>query len=337
MSIYRLYFLVAACFVTLLFSGCQKDSVMLSIEMGNFTSDNKVYVDGYTSYWSDGDNLVINDEEVGLSGNGRSVRVTVPSAAMYKAVFPAEYVGEDMQHLNIPNMQPYVTDDAGHQLVKFPMGAYSDNGTTLHFTPMSSLLAIQISNTTEHGTMIVDRVSVSASHAALWGEGTIHNITFDTRSYTIDAGYIAGLNDCVVLSGENGQGMNLSVNQNETKTVYVSIPPIPEDVSNKFTVTVHAYQDGEIPLSYSFCFTCSCTGNNFYKCIHWSINSLLLLCIKSDFFLFVSSVELCIFYHSVSFFLCFIDDFTCLSFFIIRHIFQCLHKRNPGTYAYILL
>lgn len=255
MNIYRLYFLVAACFATLLFSGCQKDSVVLSIEMGNFTSDNKVYVDGYTSYWSDGDNLVINDEEVSLSGNGRSVRVTVSSAVMYKAVFPAEYVGEDMQHLNIPNMQPYVTDDAGHQLVKFPMGAYSDNGTTLHFTPMSSLLAIQISNTTGHGTMIVDRVNVSASHAALWGEGTIHNITSDTRSYTIDVGYIAGLNDCVVLSGENGQGMNLSVNQNETKTVYVSIPPIPEDVSNKFTVTVHAYQDGEIPLSYSYCLT----------------------------------------------------------------------------------
>lgn len=249
------YFLLSAFFATLMFSGCQKDSVVLNIEMGNFSSSSKVYVDGYTSYWSDGDNLVINDDEVCLTENGRSVRVAVPSAAMYKAIFPAEYVGEDMQHLNIPNMQPYVTDSAGHQLVKFPMGAYSDNGTTLHFTPMSSLLAIQISNTTGHGTMVVDRVSVSASHAALWGKGTIHNFTSDNRSYTIDTGYISGWNDCIVLSGENGQGMNLSVGQNETKTVYVSIPPIPEEVSNRFTVTVHAYQVGDIPLSYSYSLT----------------------------------------------------------------------------------
>lgn len=256
MKTFKFYnFLLFACFATLLFSGCKKDNVKLQIEMGDFSSGSKVYVEGYTSYWSTGDNLVINDSQVSLSGNGRSVDVNVPYATIYTAIFPAEYVGEDMQHLNIPNMQPYVVDNSGHQLVKFPMGAYCDNGTTLSFTPMCSLLAIQISNTTGHGTMVVDRVNVSASHAALWGKGTIHSITTDARSYTIDTGYIAGLNDCVVLSGENGQGMNLSLNQNETKTVYVCIPPIPGDVSNRFTVTVHAYQDGDIPLSYSYSLT----------------------------------------------------------------------------------
>lgn len=246
--------LVAASMVAVFVASCQKENVTLQARIGHFNSDSKVYMNGFTPIWCSGDNVVVNDQQISMPSSGTTVNLSVPSAAIYKAVYPAEYVTGGMS-MSIPIRQIYQTDARGHQLVKAPMGAFCENGSTLQFTPMGSLLAIEISNTTSRGTLFVDSVSVKASSAALWGNATIHDFKSSARYYAIDEPYAEGVNDSVVLSGAatnsydgyDFAGIMMSIDQGASEVVYVYIPAIAIEESNRFTVRVYAHTDEYYP------------------------------------------------------------------------------------------
>ena len=243
---------IAATLAAMLFGGCQKDNTTLRIQVAPFDGGSKVTMDGYTSYWSNGDNVIINEVSETIASNGHTVSVDVPTAAVYKAIYPAEYASSDMTHLDIPETQVYAVDAEGRQKVMAPMGAFSES-STLQFTPMCSLLEVAVANGTSRGSLTVNKIVVKASSAALWGGATVHDLTNSNRSYTIDNPYSEGVNDSVILSAADGASMGVSVAANSTKTFYVCIPAISPEVSNKFTITVYATDaNGD-----NFCYTLS--------------------------------------------------------------------------------
>ncbi|MCQ2260606.1 MAG: leucine-rich repeat domain-containing protein [Bacteroidales bacterium] len=241
---------IAATLAAMLFGGCQKDNTTLRIQMARFDGGSKVTMDGYTSYWSNGDNVMINEVSETIASDGHTVSVDVPTAAVYKAIYPAEYASSDMTHLDIPETQVYAVDAEGRQKVMAPMGAFSES-STLQFTPMCSLLEVEVANGTSRGSLTVNKIVVKASSAALWGGATVHDLTNSNRSYTIDNPYSEGVNDSVILSAADGASMGVSVAANSTKTFYVCIPAISPEVSNRFTITVYATDaNGD-----NFCYT----------------------------------------------------------------------------------
>ncbi len=243
---------IAATLAAMLFGGCQKDNTTLRIQVAPFDGGSKVTMDGYTSYWSNGDNVMINEVSETIASDGHTVSVNVPTAAVYKAIYPAEYASSDMTHLDIPQTQVYAVDAEGRQKVMAPMGAFSES-STLQFTPMCSLLEVAVANGTSRGSLTVNKIVVKASSAALWGGATVHDLTNSNRSYTIDNPYSEGVNDSVILSAADGASMGVSVAANSTKTFYVCIPAISPEVSNKFTITVYATDaNGD-----NFCYTLS--------------------------------------------------------------------------------
>lgn len=250
--------IVAACIAVFMFVGCQKDNVTLHARMSNFESGSKVYMDAYSPMWNGGENVVLNGQTVSVQGSGRQVTMTVPTAAIYEALYPAEYV-LDREHLRIPRVQKYETDASGRQLVCAPMGAFCEDDATLLFTPMGSLLAIQVNNNTSRGTLVVDMVSVKASSAALWGDATITNITSTSRSFVMDNPYYQDCNDSVVLARVNSQNraesLNLQIAQGSTSTVYVYIPAIPITSSNRFTIRVFTHVLGDEGSKYNYALT----------------------------------------------------------------------------------
>lgn len=250
--------IVAACIAVFMFVGCQKDNVTLRARMSNFESGSKVYMDAYSPMWNGGENVVLNGQTVSVQGSGRQVTMTVPTAAVYEAVYPAEYVIE-RGHLKIPRVQEYETDASGRQLVCAPLGAYCEDDATLLFTPMGSLLAIQVNNNTSHGTLVMDMVSVKASSAALWGTATITNITSSSRSFVMDDPCYPYCNDSVVLAKINSQNrtesLNLQIAQGSTSTLYVYIPAIPLTSSNRFTIRVFTHVLGDADSKYNYALT----------------------------------------------------------------------------------
>lgn len=252
-----------AVMAAMLLGGCQKDSITLRITMARYEGGGKVTMDGLVSYWSEGDSLVVNYGAVAIAGSGHSVSISVPTAAMYKAVYPAEYVSDDMTHLAIPQKQAYAVDNQGRQLVKTPMGAYSEN-STLQFTPMGSLLAVTVTNSANRGILTVDSIVVKASSAALWGNATVQDFFTDERSCTIDAPYTEGVNDAVMLCGAGGASMGANIEANGSKTFYVGIPAISPEGDNRFTITVHAAPpNNQTPYRYSYTLSQqnACSGN----------------------------------------------------------------------------
>lgn len=244
---------VAATLVAMLFGGCQKDNTTLRIQIARFDGGSKVTMNGYTSYWSNGDKVMINEVSETIASNGNTVSVDVPTAAVYKAIYPAEYASNDMTHLDIPQTQVYAVDAEGRQKVMAPMGAFSES-STLQFTPMCSLLEVEVANGTSRGSLTVNKIVVKASSAALWGGATVHDLTNSNRAYTIDNPYSEGVNDSVILSAADGASMGVSVAANSTKTFYVCIPAISPEVSNKFTITVYATDDA---TGYNYSYTLS--------------------------------------------------------------------------------
>lgn len=242
---------IAISLLVLVFVGCQKENTTLTLQMSDYDSGDKVYMTGSTAYWNLYDQLLINDEPVSIEEVGNTVQISVPTASTYMAVYPSE-MAYDMTHRYIDKTQIYMTDEFDNQIVDAPMGAYSTGGT-LRFTPLGSLLAVNVSNNTGHSAMLIDRIEVKASAVALCGDATIHDLAFSTRNYTIDAPYCEGVNDNVVLRGGDYSSMGVYLAVSDTKTFYIRIPAISSNVNNKFTITVYAIPfESDYPSCYSY-------------------------------------------------------------------------------------
>ena len=267
----------AAGLMAMLAAGCQKDTVMLTASISSFGGDSKTVIGN--DVWPDfvvGDEICINQIGNGLLGGnpvagqtGRNnIPVEVEHADTYHAVYPAEYVtgiSGNTFSLDLPRVQRFDTNADGQQIIKVPMGAIDDGAGHLPFTNLGTLLAITVTNNIDSSDLedcIIDSIQVIASSAGLCGSAVVEDITSPERCVkTLSRG-----KNTVSLVGSNGGSMNVHLDRHATsRTYYVSLPYISDEVDNRYTIKVFLADDeftirytktqanaysGCIPLSY---------------------------------------------------------------------------------------
>lgn len=248
-----LKFLLSGVFVALLvfsFSSCQKDLAVLRLSFDGFNCNSKIYMDGFAPKWDGSESVIVNGQQYSVSSPniGSLASLSVASAAQYSAVFPADFFTDpsNMYSFDAPRFQEYKTDDNGHQLVMAPMGAYCADGSNLVFTPMGSLLAINIENQIER-TMIIDSVVVKASSVSLCGSAIVNQLSSASRNYIITDQYSES-NSCVSLvrlsSSGVAQSLHINLSEVAAPVFYVFVPGVGAGVDNRFTVYVYAHPSG---------------------------------------------------------------------------------------------
>ena len=248
--------LMAATAAAMLMAGCQKDTVTLKARITPFGND-KVTMSGTMPQWQNGDEVCVNNYEVvaPLSVSGSTATMQVPAAALYKAVYPAEYVtntyGNEFDLL-LPSKQVYTTAN-GNQVVKAPMGAYSQS-ESLEFTPLGALLSINISNdfTNDNNAapdIVVDSVRVTALNGThLWGMAIVENITAADHKYVMTGDTVG--NNSILLAGEGEDaGMNMPIAHGSTGTCYVFIPEVNGE---RFAINVYAHDASGFLYAFSY-------------------------------------------------------------------------------------
>ena len=237
---------------TLLLSGCQKDSVTLRIRINDFGGNGKVYMDGYNPHWSSSEAFRINGVERTVNGiTGDNISLSVPSSPSYSAFYPSQlYSSTDGNaiHFTLPRVQYYEVDGSDNQLVKAPMAAFATtpsqtaSSVPITFNNIGALLAINIDNNLlpNTATLTVDSVVVTTvgNTLPLWGNAVLPDIT-DPNSYY----------QCVntpdhekyyTVSVAKGNGNSLfTLNNGDSRKVYIFIPSAEALSSNKFKITVY--------------------------------------------------------------------------------------------------
>lgn len=238
---------------TLLFSGCQKDSVTLRIRINDFGGNGKVYMDGYNPHWSSSEAFRINGEEHLVNGiTGDNISLSVPSSPSYSAFYPSQFYSSsdgNAIHFTLPRVQYYEVDGSDNQLVKAPMAAFATtpsqtaSNVPITFNNIGALLAINIDNNLlpNTATLTVDSVVVTTvgNTLPLWGNAVLPDIT-DPNSYY----------QCVntpdhekyyTVSVAKGNGNSLfTLNNGVSRKVYIFIPSAEALSTNKFKITVYA-------------------------------------------------------------------------------------------------
>ena len=250
-------------------TSCQRDTVTLTCKISRFGNSKtcvedggKVYIDGLTPKWNDGDTIRINESSIIISSSdGTTATMQVPATNVYKAVYPCSIaqplVNGNTAQLFLPRLQIYREGDNHHQIVAIPMCAMSSS-STLRFKNMGALLAINLTNGTNHQTITVDSISVKsvaygsttdspAAATALWGEATA-NISSSEPTYIFTEMPTAGVNDSVTLALEGNRSLNITLSNNTTeaqhKEVYIYVPAISSTANNLFSIRVFA-NDGD--------------------------------------------------------------------------------------------
>ena len=236
---------------TLLFSGCQKDSVTLRIRINDFGGNGKVYMDSYNPHWSSSEAFRINGEDYQVNGiSGNNISLSVPSSPSYSAFYPSQFYSStdgNAIHFTLPRVQYYEVD-GNNQLVKAPMAAFAttpsqtSSSVPITFNNIGALLAINIDNNLlpNTATLTVDSVVVTTvgNTLPLWGDAVLPDIT-DPNSYY----------QCVntpdhekyyTVSVAKGNGDPLfTLNNGVSRKVYIFIPSAEALSSNKFKITVY--------------------------------------------------------------------------------------------------
>lgn len=224
----------------LIFVGCQKDTKTLRLNFEKW-EQGKMYFNERTFAWQDGDIIMVNGAPVEVTNS----RTNVPIANIYYAMYPQQYV-ESMNGnsiaLNIPRIQEYKVQD-GHQVIHSPIFAVADgDASSLSFKNLGSLLAITIANDGDAAAeFVVDSVTLASVDAtiALWGDATISNPDSDHPQYEFSSAaashgstMLAKVNDGVV------ESMNITLGAQCSTTVYMFIPAVPNNVNNRFSITI---------------------------------------------------------------------------------------------------
>lgn len=248
--------LMAAIAAAMLMAGCQKDTVTIKARIIPF-GDGKVIMNGLNPQWQNGDKIRVNNYEqvATISDSGNTTTVTVLASATYKAVYPAEYVTAVAGYkfnLTLPQKQIYTTDGSGNQVVKAPLGAYSQD-PNLNFTPLGALLAINITNNftnSENDTpdIIIDTIKVTAlGGSSLWGDATVQNITLNDHKYVMAEG--TGSNSITLTGEDEYEGMNKSLAHGTSCTCYVFTPEVSGE---RFEISVWAHDANHNRYAFSY-------------------------------------------------------------------------------------
>ena len=167
---------------------CQKesDTVTLGVRIDDIAGNQKLYINGNTPQWEDGDPIWINsngDYTVTINNNTAQIaNVARDENNQYTAVFPAGIVtsqnSDRTVNINLPREQEYHSSN-NVQSIMIPMIAYND-GNDLHFKNLCSLVKVNITNTTGN-SISINRITLTASTARLSGPTTA-SITVDNQN-----------------------------------------------------------------------------------------------------------------------------------------------------------
>jgi len=271
--------LASAILLSLFLNGCKRDTTTLRGTISHYGND-KVYMDGNTPRWHDGDMLKINENDIIISSsNGITATMQVPTSGEYKAVYPSSIaqplVNGNVANLTFPRLQIYQEDDNDRQIVRTPMCATSSN-STLNFKNMGALLAIELRNNTTHSSITIDSVTVKslsynssssspAAAIALWGDAIANDISSATPTYAFTDPATAGINDSITLACGIQQGLDITLSNSstsqESKTVYLYVPAVSNEVNNLFSIRVFATIANGNRYTYLLSQTNSYSGN----------------------------------------------------------------------------
>ena len=246
-SIFPLLILFAV--MTLMVSGCTKDTVILHARFERFHANNgqKLYVDENTPKWKNGDTVFVNDAYSTISLDGsQATLMAETSTEGYVAIFtgggevgcPVTNTG-GVYTFNVPQTQKYEVVGEEQQ-IRAPMYASSFN-STLEFKNLGAVMKITLENKTgvetTHRELIVDTVIVEASHLTLWGTATVNvaETTYTCNNNSQGKGiiYLDITNSSTNVTLGYTEGAN-------THDVYVCVPPT--STENHYTITVCAHQ-----------------------------------------------------------------------------------------------
>ena len=161
-------------------TGCKKEHGKVTLGARIESGRNaKVYIDGVSPCWHNGDLLRINNQTCTTSAAlGSSAQITNVDANDngYRAVYPlelladpnADITGGENIAIELPRVQTYEFDGLD-QVVKVPIGACSST-TSLSFRNLCSLIKVVISSQMD-APFRLDSIGVDATAAWLSGEG----------------------------------------------------------------------------------------------------------------------------------------------------------------------
>ena len=212
--------------------GCQKDegTVTLLAKIQDTMGGNaKVYIDGRTPCWHDGDEVYINNAAypvTAVSGDLAHIE-NVESAKAYHAIFPASIVDKSSKSRNssiavvLPSMHTYRLVD-GRQKVDMPMGAHLTGGNTLQFYNLCSIVRVTVHNQLDR-VLPLGRIELRAKKAALSGSATatVSRKSSDIANMSNNAQNTVGLvftTDCPATVEAHG-----------TSTFDIVVPPFATD------------------------------------------------------------------------------------------------------------
>lgn len=229
--------------VAMLFSSCQKDSVTFRLRFKGFNHDAKVFIDNnrFPQWIPEVDAINVNGVEYPVSNSSQGNTVTVATSANYLAVYPNsvyQSISGNEAALLIPEHQLYRTaqvDNETVQVVEAPMSAKVSSGNTLVFENAGALLAINVVNDYVQEPLMIDEITVSASHMALWGNASL-DFSQSAPAYTISS-QVDG-HDAVTLGP-----INHVLQPDGNKVFYIYVPATPSGVSdiNLYTISVSAH------------------------------------------------------------------------------------------------
>lgn len=279
-SIITTIILMGSVLVLSAFSGCKRDLVALRATIADFGGP-KVYMEGSTPRWRNGDTVCVNEHYVVVSSvDGINATMHVPVAGAYKAVYPGSIVqplvNGNTAQLSIPRLQIYREDAEGRQVVAAPMCAAGNDGM-LSFKNMGALLAVTLTlpEDNRHDSVRIDSISVRSvsynstddlpvSAVAMWGSA-VADVSAGNPTYGIVAPPTAGVNDSVVLARGAGQGLRMTLSGSaggiSSKTVYIYVPAVSDDVNNLFCIRVFVKASDGLHYTYVMSQTGAYAGN----------------------------------------------------------------------------
>ena len=162
---------------------CKKDQdvVTLNAVIQKVSNDSKVYINDHTPYWHNGDQIRINDADYTLQTameNSAQIPNVANSTSGYRAIFPADILTNSNANINssssvavtLPTTQVFEMVGT-HQRVDVPMGAFINNGSTLQFHNLCSVVRVYVSNAI-NVQLPITGITITAENAHLSGTGT---------------------------------------------------------------------------------------------------------------------------------------------------------------------
>lgn len=214
----------------MLAAGCQKEQGQVTLGAKIVDNDSKVYIDGSTPKWHEGDPVWVNGDGTrtltDVNGTNAKIR-EVAQADQYVAIYPAEYASGTAQNatITIAATQTYAADNNGNQIVKTPMAAVSSS-SHLFFYNLCSLVKVTVENNTG-ADLELQSISVKASADNLSGTAAL---TVDGES-TAAGAITADGSTTATLTFEN-----CTVANGAAPEYYVAVAPFAS--SNDITITV---------------------------------------------------------------------------------------------------